>query len=57
MSDDPLDAILNSLLNLMAYVLVSALGAYFLAEQFGFQFWPAVAGCFFTLFLVKAHGS
>lgn len=52
---DPLTPIIASLLNLMACILVSALGAYFLSEQFDFQFWPATAGCFYLLILCKSY--
>lgn len=40
--------------NLMACILISMLGAYFLHEQFAFDFWPAVAGSFYVLVLSKA---
>lgn len=40
--------------NLMACILISMLGAYFLTEQWAFDFWPAVAGCFYVLILSKA---
>ena len=38
---------------LLAYVLVSALGAYFLAAEFGMEIWSAMAGCFYLLILLK----
>lgn len=38
---------------LLAYVLVSFLGAYFLAVEFGMDVLPAMAGCFYLLILLK----
>lgn len=51
---DPFDTFLAAVLLSMAYVIVSMLGGYFLAEQFGFHFWPATAGCFYLIALFKA---
>lgn len=42
------------LMNLIAALLVAMLGACFLHEQFGFHFWPAVAGCAYLLILSNA---
>lgn len=47
----------DALANLMACILLSMLGAYFLAAQFNVEFWPGVAGCFYILVLSRAHKS
>lgn len=44
---------IDALVNLMACILLSMLGAYFLAAQFDFEFWPGVAGCFYILLVLS----
>lgn len=43
----------DALTVVLAYVLAAALGSYFLVAEFGMDLWPAMAGCFYLLLLVK----